>query len=170
MTTPNLNIETVPIGSLSPYPENVRLHGEENLDAIRRSLERFGQVKPLVVHDGTVVAGNGTLDAAKALGWKKISIVRVPEDWDRSRAMAYAIADNRTAELAEWDNEVLSTQLVELDAAGWDLKDIGFPNIPLRPDEDEDEASHGTGSDKGGQDDELVTCPKCGCTFQEVGA
>lgn len=165
MTSP-LAIELVAVDDLTPDPDNARLHGEENLDSIRRSLERFGQVKPLVVHAGVVIAGNGTLQAAKELGWKNVSIVRVPPDWSRDRAQAYAIADNRTAELAEWDSDVLTSQLVELDAAGWDLKDIGFPDIPLRDDTDSD--SSGNGSSDAGDKDDLIRCPKCGYTWQEV--
>lgn len=169
-TTPNIKIESVTLDSLTLDPQNARLHGEENLDAIRNSLSRFGQVKPLVVMaDGTVIAGNGTLDAARSLGWKKIDIVRIPDDWDRARAMAYAIADNRTAELAEWDNDVLASQLVDLDAAGWDLNVIGFPNIPLRPDDDDEAGGGGSGqSDLSDPDDGVLRCPKCGYTWQEV--
>lgn len=165
MNTP-LTIETVSVGSLIPDPDNARLHGEDNLDAITRSLERFGQVKPLVaMADGTVIAGNGTLDAAKRLGWKQIDIVRIPADWSRDRAMAYAIADNRTAELAEWDNDVLSSQLMDLDAAGWDLNVIGFPNVPLRDDPEGNKSGAGTGEPTPPADDTLIRCPKCGYTW-----
>jgi site-specific DNA-methyltransferase (adenine-specific) len=64
--------------------------------------------------------------AAKALGWKNISVTVAPEDWDADTAKAYALADNRSAELAEWDQTVLASQLVELDVAGWDLAGLGF--------------------------------------------
>ena len=69
--------ETVPIDSLSFDPANVRKHGERNLATIKASLLRFGQQKPIVVDaNGVVRAGNGTLAAAKALGWKEIAVVR----------------------------------------------------------------------------------------------
>lgn len=167
MTSPNMTIESVPLDSLIPDPENARLHGEDNMDAIRKSLERFGQVRPIVVMaDGTVIAGNGTLEAARSLGWKKIDIVRIPANWDRDRAMAYAIADNRTGELAEWDESVLSSQLMELDAAGWDLTVLGFPNVPLRDDTD---SSGGSGDkETSAESDGLVRCPKCGFTWDAV--
>jgi site-specific DNA-methyltransferase (adenine-specific) len=60
------------------------------------------------------------------LGWKNISVTVAPEDWDADTAKAYALADNRSAELAEWDQTVLASQLVELDVAGWDLAGLGF--------------------------------------------
>ena len=61
------------VSDLTPDAENARLHDDRNLEAIKSSLERFGQQKPIVV-DSTmsVVAGNGTLEAAKMLGWTKI--------------------------------------------------------------------------------------------------
>lgn len=97
----------VSIDTLVPDPENARLHPEENLDAIVRSLDRFGQDQPLVVQrQGMIVRkGNGRLAAAKRLGWKSIAAVIVDED--NIDAAARAIADNRTAELAQWDERVL---------------------------------------------------------------
>ena len=103
-------IESVPIDSVYADPANVRRHPERNIDTIKASLARFGQQKPIVVDaDGVVRAGNGTLAAAKALGWATIKIVRT--DLRGVEATAYAIADNRTAELAEWDGTGLAETL-----------------------------------------------------------
>ena len=94
---------------------NARTHNERNLKAIAASLQRFGQQKPIVVDAaGVVRAGNGTLQAAISLGWKEIATVRTT--LENAEAVAYAIADNRTAELAEWDTEVLAQSLDILDA------------------------------------------------------
>ena len=113
--------ELVPISSLSSDPANVRKHGQRNLDAIKASLKRFGQQKPIVVDaNGVVVAGNGTLEAARSLGWDEIAIVRT--SLTGAEATAFAIADNRTAELAEWDDEALAETLATLD----DFESIGF--------------------------------------------
>lgn len=110
----SLDVKRVPIDSISPDPANVRLHPERNLQAITASLRRFGQQKPIVVDkNGTVRAGNGTLAAAKALGWSEIDVVVT--DLDGVEATAFAIADNRTAELAEWDVEGLASVLEQLD-------------------------------------------------------
>ena len=125
-----LRIETVNIASLTPDPANARKHDGKNLNAIASSLEKFGQRKPIVVTpDSIVVAGNGTLEAAKSLGWTEIAIARTPVGWTWDQIKAFALADNRTAELAEWDDKVLADQLLELDANGWDLKDIGFETL-----------------------------------------
>lgn len=125
-----LRIENVNITSLRPDPANARKHDDRNLTAIASSLEKFGQRKPIVVTpDSIVVAGNGTLEAAKSLGWTQIAIARTPVGWTWDQIKAFALADNRTAELAEWDDNVLAEQLLELDANGWDLKDIGFETL-----------------------------------------
>jgi DNA modification methylase len=137
----DLSIEVVPIGSLALDQRNARKHGRRNLDAIKASLEQFGQRRPLVVRaDLQVIAGNGTLLAARDLRWTEVAVTRVPADWTDDQARAYALADNRTAELAEWDDVVLADMLAELDAGGWDLNSIGFDGLPeLAPGDGDDE-------------------------------
>ena len=109
-----MKFEQITIAELDLDPANVRKHDQKNLDAIKASLKRFGQQKPIVVDNkGIVIAGNGTLTAARALGWEQIGIVRT--GLEGSEATAYAIADNRTAELAEWDVDALMQQLSALD-------------------------------------------------------
>jgi ParB-like chromosome segregation protein Spo0J len=115
-----MKAETVPIDSLSPDPANARRHPQRNLEQIKASLRRFGQQKPIVVDaTNTVRAGNGTLAAAKALGWKTIEIVR--SDLSKTELTAFSIADNRTAELAEWDAEILAATLTDPE-----IGDVGF--------------------------------------------
>lgn len=112
--SPSLRNLARPIEGLQQDPSNVRLHSEKNLGAIRASLRRFGQQKAIVVDkNGIVVAGNGTLDAAIAEGWKVIAAAET--ELSGPEAIAFAIADNRTAELAEWDQEELQTVLKSLD-------------------------------------------------------
>lgn len=142
-----MQIERVPIASLRQDPNNARKHSSKNLDAIKRSLETFGQQKPIVVgSDGIVIAGNGTLEGFEALGWDDIEIVR--SHLIGADATAYAIADNRTAELAEWDKDVLSETLEELEAAGYDLEDVGFEegDLPKLEDEEDKGKNAGNGS------------------------
>lgn len=122
-----MKIERIKISELTPDPHNARTHDEANLKAIAGSLSEFGQRKPIVItQDNKVVAGNGTLTAAKLIGWTEIDCVRVPADWTADRIKAYALADNRTAELAQWDINVLDAQLSELRLVDFDLGTIGF--------------------------------------------
>ncbi len=69
---------------------------------------------------------NGTLVAARSLGWREISVARCPDHWDELQVKAFALADNRSAELAEWDEQVLNAQLQELELAEFDVEAIGF--------------------------------------------
>ena len=120
-----MTVKTVPIDSVHADPANVRRHPERNLAAISASLARFGQVKPIVVDAaGIVRAGNGTLEAARALGWAKIDIVQT--GLAGTEATAYAIADNRTSELAEWDETGLAETLRALQSEEFDLAGVGF--------------------------------------------
>jgi site-specific DNA-methyltransferase (adenine-specific) len=127
-----MKIETLQIKELTPDPANARQHDEKNLKAIQGSLKEFGQRKPIVITEaGVIVAGNGTVEAAKRLGWTKIDAVKVPGDWTPEQTKAFALADNRTAELAAWSPEVLASQLVELEAAGFEIEEFGFEKIEV---------------------------------------
>lgn len=122
-----MEIVRVPIDSLVPDPENARFHPEENLEAIRRSIARFGQVSPLVVHNESsiVVSGNGTLEAMRRLGMTECDVVVYEGSQDEARALA--IVMNRSAETSTWDEKRLSQTLSELKAQGFTGMDsLGF--------------------------------------------
>jgi DNA modification methylase len=125
-----MKIETLALADLIPDPQNARQHDDKNIKAIEGSLAQFGQRKPIVITEANViVAGNGTVTAAKNLGWEKIEAVRVPADWSKDQVKAFALADNRTAELATWQPEVLAAQLIELESAGFEIAEFGFDKV-----------------------------------------
>jgi DNA modification methylase len=135
-----MKIETRAIDNLRPDSRNARKHGKKNLATIRASLEQFGQQRAAVIRsDGTVLAGNGMLEAARELGWTDLAVTVVPDDWTDEQARAYALADNRTGELAEWDVAVLDEHLVELEVAGLDIESLGFEPPKRDQAEDDDE-------------------------------
>jgi len=122
-----LKIESVAVVNLVFDPNNARKHSAANLEAISSSLVEFGQRKPIVVtSENVIVAGNGTVEAARSLGIDMVDVVRVPGDWSADQATAFALADNRSAELAEWDVVVLDEQLQALTFAGVDVEAFGF--------------------------------------------
>jgi ParB-like chromosome segregation protein Spo0J len=134
-----LKIETISIDDLELDPNNARKHSEKNINAICESLTQFGQRKPIVINaNDVVIAGNGTVEAARKLGIKALEVVRVPADWSEEKIKAYALADNRTAELASWDAEILLSQLNELNIADWDINALGFKEFELNPPKDSD--------------------------------
>lgn len=124
-----MELKTVKLDEIKQDPNNARKHSEKNLAAICGSLEQFGQRKPIVVHNGVILAGNGTYAAAKSLGWNEIAIVEVPQEWDAATAKAYALADNRSAELAEWDEGILTVALLDLTDLNWSLEELGFDKV-----------------------------------------
>jgi ParB family chromosome partitioning protein len=153
----------VPIGSVNLDPANARRHPERNLATIRASLERWGQRLPIVVQrEGMVVrAGNGRVEAMRAMGWTHVAALIVDES--AVEATAFAIADNRSAELAEWDDQALATMLQGLPSelrlgAGFSendlselLRSLGNGILP------------GTIDDQGRLDQKAPTiCPECG--------
>lgn len=128
-------LETVPLSSLAPYPANPR---EGDVGAIMESLMVNGQYRPIVCNrrDRTILVGNHTAQAAAALGWESISVAWV--DVDDEQAARIVLADNRTADLAIYDDGALRDALAALD--GWagscftpeDLADLaaGSPGRP----------------------------------------
>lgn len=98
-----------PIENLRHWEKNPR---KGNVEAVAKSLARFGQRKPIVASrkTGEVIAGNHTLAAARHLGWKQIAVVWV--DDDEQTATAFALADNRTQDLGFYDEELLD-ELIE---------------------------------------------------------
>lgn len=107
----------VKVGDLNLDPKNARHHSQRSLQGIIAALRQFGQQKPIVVRkqNMTVIAGNGTLEAARMLEWSWIAATVV--DMTEAEAAAYAISDNRTAELSKWEEEILKATLIGLTGA-----------------------------------------------------
>lgn len=107
-----------PIDDLNLLPGNPR---RGNVEAVARSLDAFGQRKPVVARrsDRVVIAGNHTLQAARQLGWDEIAVVWVDDDETMSKA--FALADNRTAELGDYDQELLAVLIDEVGSVDADL-------------------------------------------------
>lgn len=126
-----MKTERVKLADLTPDPGNVRKHDQRNIDAIKASLQRFGQQHPIIVDaDNIIRAGNGRFTAMRSLGWSECDVVRT--SLKGPDAVAFAIADNRTAELAAWDDDALQQQLAAIATYDEDLlKATGFDAASL---------------------------------------
>jgi len=161
-----MKIERINVAELSLDPSNVRKHDRKNLDAIKASLRKFGQQKPIVVDaKGIVLAGNGTLTAAQELGWTEIDIIRT--ELEGVEATAFAIADNRTAELAEWEEDKLNAVLKSLQDEGFELVDVGFEPITEETTAAPESSAEEIDTDAMEME---CRCPKCGFEFDPKGS
>ena len=156
------------VSRLRPDPDNARLHDERNVETIRASLELHGQQTPIVLEaDGkTVKKGSGTLMAARILGWRWIAAIRY--DGRPENVAAYAVTDNRSAELATWDEVALARIFKyhdELEGGratlpGWSADDVAAllkQAAGPEPPPEFPEAGEATDHE----------CPKCGYQWNE---
>ena len=121
-----LAIEYRQIDSLTPYTGNARTHSDAQIAQLAASITEFGFTNPVLV-DGAngVIAGHGRILAARSLGMDSLPCVELAGLSD-TRKRAYILADNKLALNAGWDTELLSLELKELDAEGFDIGLIGF--------------------------------------------
>tara|TARA_R110002012_G_scaffold3576_2_gene16848 strand:+ start:217 stop:777 length:561 start_codon:yes stop_codon:yes gene_type:complete len=116
---------------LKQDPSNARTHDERNKQAVKDSLEEFGQQKPIVINEeGYIIAGNCTAQAAQELGWKEVAVLVT--ELDELHQTAFAVADNRTAQLASWDDETLKELLDTAIQGGISLETMGFNEAELQ--------------------------------------
>lgn len=135
-TTTKLEMRRV--ADLVPYARNARVHSEEQILQLRASLREFGFVAPLLIDaQGNILAGHGRLMAAQAEDMEEVPCVLVEHLTDTQRR-AYILADNRLAEQASWDAEMVSLELQELKNAGFDLTLTGFDDADIMLEESTD--------------------------------
>lgn len=156
-----LVVRRLPIAALLADPRNARKHSEENITATASSLREFGQQKAIVVdRTGQIIAGHGTVKAALRLGWTHIEASL--STLEGAKRAGYAVADNRSAELATWDETELARTLRELEAESISHESLGFTDRdlkvmfpePPKPPEDFPEYNAGNVTTQ-------YKCPKC---------
>ena len=121
-----LRLEHRPVASLIPYARNARTHTEEQVALIAGSIREFGFANPLLVDgDNGVIAGHGRLMAARQLGLEQVPVIELAH-LTPAQKRAYILADNKLAERAGWDRELLALEAGELSELGIDLLGLGF--------------------------------------------
>lgn len=120
-----MKVELRDVDTIQPYAKNPRIN-DEAVDAVATSIQEFGFRQPIVVDErGIIVVGHTRWKAAKQLGLAKVP-VHVAKDLSAEKVRAYRLADNATADLAQWNYELLPIEMGELKAAGLDLDVLGF--------------------------------------------
>jgi hypothetical protein len=134
-------MSTHDITELTPDPRNARVRGDRAKQVLRHSLETFGAGRSIVIDEaGTVLAGNGTLEAAIAAGITEVEIIEPPPatlvavqrtDLSGVKATALGLADNRTGELSRWEGDTLQEVAADLAASpeAATLEAVGFDDI-----------------------------------------
>ncbi len=123
-----LKVEPLPISDLRPYSRNPKRHSKQQIRQIASSIEANGFIVPIVVDDkNVIIAGHGRYRAAKKLGLKAVPVTRV-KHLTEAQVRAYRLADNKIAENATWDADLLTIELngiLDLDV-NFDLELTGF--------------------------------------------
>jgi DNA modification methylase len=120
-----MKIELRPLSEIKPYPNNPRIN-DDAVDSVAVSIKEFGFRQPIVVDaEGVIICGHTRFKAAQKLGLVKVP-VHVAKDLSPEQIKAYRIADNKTAELAEWNYDLLPIELADLQACNYDLGLLGF--------------------------------------------
>jgi DNA modification methylase len=119
-------IERVPIDALKPYAGNARTHSKRQIKQIANSIKRFGFTNPVLVSDDlTILGGHGRVEGAKLNGITEVPIVKLSHLSEEERR-AYVLTDNRLAEKAGWNRELLALELQALVDVDFDVSVIGF--------------------------------------------
>ncbi len=130
-TSQHPQVEILPICGLTPNPRNARKHPAQQIAQLAANIERFGFPIPILVdQDDMIIAGHGRLEAAKKIGLTEVPAIRKAFVNDTERR-AFALADNRLAELSDWDQDILQSELEVLFEGGFDISAIGFSTSDL---------------------------------------
>lgn len=136
------------LSGLKPYGNNPRIN-DEAVDDVMESIRQCSYIAPIVIdEDGVILAGHTRYKALKRLGYEECEVV-IASGLTEEQKKKYRLYDNKTAEMASWDQKKLSAELCDVDFQGYDF---GQPALAL-PD----------GSDEAGP--KMVTCPCCGEVF-----
>lgn len=145
----NLSIIYRKISELKPYPRNARTHKRKQVNQIAAAIQEFGFTNPVLIDESDqIIAGHGRVQSAKQLGLTEIPTVQIGH-LSRTQKRALILADNRLAEKAGWDLEILAVELQDLSADGFEVVITGFdpPEVDCILD-----AAANTKSDRQGDD------------------
>ena len=149
-----MNIEMMQLSELKPYARNPRKN-KNAVEAVANSIRDFGFKVPIVVDkDNVIVAGHTRFAAAQQLGMTEVPVI-IADDLTPAQIKAYRLADNKTAELADWDFELLDDELSEID---FDMTEYGFEDTEFDWADVADIQKEGYNE----PEHERLRCPMCG--------
>ena len=144
-----MKLERLKLADIEPYKNNPRKN-DDAVNAVAESIRQCSYITPIIVDENhVIIAGHTRYKALKKLGYKECEVV-ITSDLTEEQKKKYRLYDNKTAEMASWDQKKLSAELCDVDFQGYDF---GQPEIAL-PDE----------AEEGGP--KMMTCPCCGEVFE----
>lgn len=160
-----LKIEYIDIEKLIPYINNPRIN-DNAVDIVAASIKEFGFKNPILIDkENVIIAGHTRLKAAKKLGLEEVPVIRV-EDLTDKQIKAFRIADNKTADFADWDMELLELELEELEdiftGFSEEEKEVIFNASNVDIDSFFEDAEE-TNKEK---EEKEIQCPHCGMYFK----
>lgn len=154
-----MKIVNIKTNKLIAYEYNPR-NNEPAIEAVANSIKEFGFKSPIIIDkNNVIVAGHTRKLAADKLGIKEVPCI-IADDLTPEQIKAYRLADNKTAELADWDFELLEKELAELTAFDFDMNNFGFDiedidiNFPAGTEDDQGDLTK--------KEPKTTTCPNCG--------
>ena len=152
-----LKVDYIPIEQLKPYEKNAKIHTQEQIEQIKKSIQEFGMNDPIGIwgKDNLIVEGHGRLQACKELGMKEVPVIRLDDLTDEQRR-AYTLVHNQTTMNTGFNMNILADELDNIDI---DMSELGFLDSeevdlddfftePEEPNEKEKET-------------DTITCPYC---------
>ena len=159
-------LEQIATAELIPYARNARTHSPSQVAGIAGSIREFGFNNPVLIdQDNGIIAGHGRVLAAQQLGLETVPCLRLGH-LTKTQRKAYILADNRLAELSQWDTEMLALEIADLRLDDVDLELLGFDDDGLKDLLGQVATDTDTSPDEFKEMDEDIDtdheCPKCG--------
>lgn len=133
-----LKVEYIPIDSIKPYENNAKIHTDEQIEQIKKSIEEFGMNDPIGIwsKDNIIIEGHGRLMALKELGYEEVPVIRLDDLTDEQRR-AYTLIHNQTTMNTGFDLDILNEELanIDLDMSMFGFEEIEEPEIDIKDDD-----------------------------------
>ena len=151
-----LKVEYIPIEDIKPYEKNAKIHTEEQIEQIKKSIKEFGMNDPIGIwRDNIIIEGHGRLKACKELGMEEVPVIRLDDLTDEQRR-AYTLVHNQTTMNTGFNMVILDEELDNIDI---DMSELGFPDSEeVNLDDFFTEAEE---SKKEEKEADTITCPYC---------
>ena len=133
-----LKVEYIPINEIKPYENNAKIHTDEQIEQIKRSIKEFGMNDPIGIwgKDNIIIEGHGRLMALQELGYEEVPVIRLDDLTDEQRR-AYTLIHNQTTMNTGFDLDILNEELqsIDLDMSFFGFDEIEEPEIDIKDDD-----------------------------------